>query len=224
MADLIQALDVVETMSTGMMAEEYGGRVARALGFQYFHYRSAQLEMTNGPYSWSARYRQENYYQSDPIRRRAFSTRNTAVWSIGLRDRGQENWTYIEESADYGACRGVSIPVFGAYGHRASVCFSDGECNIETDGVWQAPMLHVIAALFDRSLRKSFLPCDIHLTPQEIVCLNWTSRGKTMPEIAIILGNTRRTVEFHLTNARQKLGVSSLPQAVAEALRRGIIN
>ncbi len=33
MADLIQALDVVETMSTGMMAEEYGGRVARALGF-----------------------------------------------------------------------------------------------------------------------------------------------------------------------------------------------
>jgi hypothetical protein len=36
MADLIQALDVVETMSTGMMAEEYGGRVARALGFQYF--------------------------------------------------------------------------------------------------------------------------------------------------------------------------------------------
>jgi DNA-binding CsgD family transcriptional regulator len=45
-----------------------------------------------------------------------------------------------------------------------------------------------------------------------------------MPEIAIILGNTRRTVEFHLTNARQKLGVSSLPQAVAEALRRGIIN
>ncbi|NYY80285.1 hypothetical protein DMH27_05565 [Raoultella planticola] len=62
----------------------------------------------------------ENYYQSDPIRRRAFSTGNTAVWSIGLRDRGQENWTYIEESADYGACRGVSIPVLVPMvtGHR----------------------------------------------------------------------------------------------------------
>jgi hypothetical protein len=31
MADLIQALDVVETMSTGMMAEEYGA--SGALGF-----------------------------------------------------------------------------------------------------------------------------------------------------------------------------------------------
>ena len=92
MADLIQALDVVETMSTGMMAEEYGGRVARALGFQYFHYRSAQLEMTNGPYSWSARYRQENYYQSDPIRRRAFPPgtlqSGPLVCAIGVRKTG----------------------------------------------------------------------------------------------------------------------------------------
>lgn len=224
MVDLMPALDAVETMPAGITAEEFGGRVARTLGFQYFHYRSAQLEATNGPYGWSERYRQGNYYPFDPIRRRAFSTRNTAVWSIGLRDRVQDNWKYIEESADYGACRGVSIPVFGAYGHRASVCFSDGEYDIDADGAWQAPMLHVIASLFDRALRRTFVPCDIRLTSQEIVCLSWTSRGKTMPEIAIILGNTRRTVEFHLTNARQKLGVASLPQAVAEAMRRGIID
>lgn len=224
MRDLMLALDAVETMPAGMAAVDFGGRLAKKLGFKYFHYHSPQLEVTNGPYGWSERYRQGNYSQFDPIRHRAFSTRNTAVWAIGLRDRDQDNRRYLEESADYGACRGISIPVYGAYGHRASVCFSDGESNIDIDGAWQAPMLHVIASLFDRTLRRTCVPCDTPLTQQEVICLSWTSRGKNMPEIAIILGKTRRTVEFHLTNARQKLGVVSLPQAVAEALRRGIID
>ncbi|MFV1050359.1 LuxR C-terminal-related transcriptional regulator, partial [Klebsiella pneumoniae] len=35
----------------------------------------------------------------------------------------------------------------------------------------------------------------------------WSARGKTSGEIATILGLSKRTVDFHIDNARQKLGV-----------------
>ena len=51
------------------------------------------------------------------------------------------------------------------------------------------------------------------LTHREKEVLKWVTHGKTNPEIAIILGISRRTVCFHLNNIYQKLGVSTRTQA-----------
>ncbi len=61
------------------------------------------------------------------------------------------------------------------------------------------------------------------LSDRELECLAWTSRGKTNNEIAGILTITERTVEFHLRNAMQKLGVYNKPHAVAVAIYHGLI-
>ncbi|WP_346658860.1 helix-turn-helix domain-containing protein [Bradyrhizobium sp. CW1] len=52
------------------------------------------------------------------------------------------------------------------------------------------------------------------MSPRELECLEWSSRGNSAGDIGIILGITERTVCFHLNNARAKLGVGSLRQAV----------
>ncbi|MEL6414040.1 MAG: LuxR C-terminal-related transcriptional regulator [Pseudomonadota bacterium] len=60
------------------------------------------------------------------------------------------------------------------------------------------------------------------LSRREIECLQWLAVGKTISEAACILGISERTLRFHVTNARERLGVSTTMQAVvAAALRYG---
>ena len=61
------------------------------------------------------------------------------------------------------------------------------------------------------------------LTQRERQCLAWISDGKTMQDIAQLLGVTPRGVKFHLDNARRNLAALSLPHAVALAFRQGLL-
>ncbi len=62
-----------------------------------------------------------------------------------------------------------------------------------------------------------------HLTPRELDCLRWCSRGKTNWEISRILGLSERTVEHYLSRANRKLGTVNRAQAVALALKMNLI-
>jgi DNA-binding CsgD family transcriptional regulator len=61
------------------------------------------------------------------------------------------------------------------------------------------------------------------LTLREKECLMWVSLGKTARESGLILGTSRRTVEFHLNNAVRKLAAANKIHAAALAIRMGII-
>jgi len=75
-----------------------------------------------------------------------------------------------------------------------------------------------------RTTRTDFWPIEARLHDREIETLTWASRGKTSAEIAIILGLAPRTVDFHLDNARDKLGVSSRIEAAVKATRNRLID
>jgi DNA-binding response OmpR family regulator len=64
-------------------------------------------------------------------------------------------------------------------------------------------------------------PC---LAAREVEALTWVARGKTSAEIARILGLSKRTVDFHVDNARAKLGVVTRSQAVAKAASGQLIS
>ncbi len=68
---------------------------------------------------------------------------------------------------------------------------------------------------------KEVPPTD--LSPRELQCLQWASRGKTDAEIGVILGISARTARFHIENSKRKLGAATRVQAVAEAMRRHAI-
>ena len=75
----------------------------------------------------------------------------------------------------------------------------------------------VIAARLARVARTGKWPQQIDLAKREIETLTWAARGKTSAEIAQILGLSKRTVDFHIDNARSKLGVATRTQAVMKA-------
>jgi DNA-binding CsgD family transcriptional regulator len=55
------------------------------------------------------------------------------------------------------------------------------------------------------------------LNDREIEVLTCVARGKTSAQIAISLGMSKRTVDFHLDNARIKLGAATRTQAAVMA-------
>jgi DNA-binding response OmpR family regulator len=75
----------------------------------------------------------------------------------------------------------------------------------------------VITARLARVARNTVWPKRISLGEREVETLTWAARGKTFAEIGEILSLSRRTVEFHLENARRKLGVPTRTQALIKA-------
>lgn len=82
----------------------------------------------------------------------------------------------------------------------------------------------VIANRLGRIARDEVWVKLLALTNREIETLTWAARGKTSEEIATILGLRKRTVDFHLDNARNKLGAETRVQAVVKAASSGLID
>jgi DNA-binding response OmpR family regulator len=75
----------------------------------------------------------------------------------------------------------------------------------------------LISARLARVARSAIWPKHVGLREREVETLTWAARGKTFWEIGEILGLSKRTVEFHLENARRKLGVATRTQALIKA-------
>src|SRR5207248_3850190 len=81
----------------------------------------------------------------------------------------------------------------------------------------------IISARLAGVARLELWPKRVELNDREIETLTWVARGKTSAEIAQILGLTKRTVDFHLDNARSKLGAATRSAAVIKAASGGLI-
>jgi len=71
--------------------------------------------------------------------------------------------------------------------------------------------------------RATARPSLVSLNEREVETLTWAARGKTSAEIAVILGLSKRTIDFHLDNARNKLGVATRIEAAVKAAIRQLI-
>ena len=75
----------------------------------------------------------------------------------------------------------------------------------------------IITARLAGVARTGLWPKAIALNEREVEVLTWAARGKTSAEIAKILDLTKRTVDFHIDNARGKLGAATRTEAVLKA-------
>lgn len=80
-----------------------------------------------------------------------------------------------------------------------------------------------IGARLARVARSTVWTNRVQLREREVQTLTWAARGKTFEEIGTILSLSRRTVEFHLDNARRKLGVATRTQALIKAATERLI-
>ena len=84
-------------------------------------------------------------------------------------------------------------------------------------------MTTIITARLGRVARNEIWPANVALNEREIEALTWAARGKTSAEIAKILELSKRTVDFHIDNARAKLGTASRVEAVVKAISGRLI-
>ena len=73
------------------------------------------------------------------------------------------------------------------------------------------------------AIRSNAAGARIHLTPREREVLGGLAEGKSAPQIASELHVSPATVKTHLKTLYEKLGVSDRAAAVAEAMRRRLI-
>lgn len=121
------------------------------------------------------------------------------------------------------ASTGLAFPVHAERGRCGLVVFTGGEMSLEQDALYD---IHARCfSLFSAVSR--IRPGDTGLTRaisrRELECLKLTANGYTSEEIAGLLKLSVHTANQYLTQSAQKLNAVSRMQAVAKALRLGLI-
>lgn len=81
----------------------------------------------------------------------------------------------------------------------------------------------IIEARLAGVARNKIWPKQMHLNDREVEILTWVARGKTSHQIAHKLHMSKRTVDFHIDNARVKLGAQTRVAAAIKAAIGGLI-
>jgi DNA-binding NarL/FixJ family response regulator len=81
----------------------------------------------------------------------------------------------------------------------------------------------IIVARIAGVARTEVFARTVDMSDRETETLTWAARGKTSAEIAMILGLSKRTVDFHIENARLKLGAATRIEAAIKAATSRLI-
>jgi LuxR family transcriptional regulator, activator of conjugal transfer of Ti plasmids len=183
------------------------------------------------PPEWTSYYFRRRYQDIDPVVTRTRSGLLPFLWdslSPGADASGEQR-RFFGEATEFGINCGLTVPIHDGRGGIAAITFaSDGKLSELQETIdAQRHYLHLAAIYFHVHARQKLeatieFDCP-HLSPREIACLQWVARGKSTWDIGEILSISRRTVVFHLENAKRKLNSVSLPQAVAIALQNRLI-
>lgn len=66
-------------------------------------------------------------------------------------------------------------------------------------------------------------PAAVHLTKRDLEVMNLASEGLSAHAMGKALYVSKRTIDFHLSNIYEKLGVNNRMKAVQELRRQGIL-
>jgi LuxR family quorum sensing-dependent transcriptional regulator len=178
------------------------------------------------PEGWMRRYDENGYAHVDPVMARIRRTSLPVVWSEAPYDPSDPGPSRVmNESPEFGLVEGVSVGVSTPKGFKAGVSFSARKLRLSGP---ERIALHLVAVYAEGRARALLggkePPAASVLSRRELECLKWAAEGLTAWEISVILSLSRRTVEQYLASATQALGAVNRVQAVAEAMRRGILD
>lgn len=184
--------------------------------------------LTTFPKQWLEHYCRDGLIEIDPILKHCHQELVPYLWATERRRARGRSRHFWEQREEYGLRNGLSIPLrYELFRGTLSVVFDDDETTDQTDlsntAISQLFMLvpYLLAGMshqFQNSRQERQ-----GLTSREMECLYWASVGKTSWEISHILTRSERTIDFHLLNARRKLGSVSRQHAVGTAAAYGLI-
>lgn len=222
----------IDGLAEGTDEASFSGAMSRAASalelscFAYLclpHRRNDEARLVSTyPPLWTAHYLKNHYERLDPVIRQALQVTEPFEWGYGIESGrlSEAQHQLFDEAATFGIRYGFTIPIHDGRGPVAAVTFASDEqgptfrrCVEAHRRVLQLMALYFHASV-RRKLRSDRIVDGVALSPREYECLEWSAAGKSAWEIGGILSITRRTAAFHLDNARAKLGVSSLHQAI----------
>lgn len=186
---------------------------------------SKMILLHNYPESWVQRYIRDGYFDIDPVAQYCRINTEPFFWSEALAhfESSPGFAELMAEAATAGLKWGVCIPVHNI--NECEACISlaaEEQCIGEVD----LPLLQLFCTYaFHKAklLKRSELFASRNLSQREKEILTCAAAGRTAAETAAVLNVSEATVNFHLQRSMQKLGARNKVEAVAEAIRQGLI-
>jgi DNA-binding CsgD family transcriptional regulator len=234
--------DILISGSLAQLRDAVEANAAR-FGFRYFIYhgffpgtRSGgnDVHFDNCPEGWNGFYRARG---------------DEGARLLGIRNRDQVTpalWSqmshvaprFFDKAQAFGLVTGSTHPVHGPRGEWSAISFVKDHGGVRAEAEVRAALARcqlLASCVHDavrrireqRSVAAIALP-QPHpdardLNERECQVLTWVAAGKTTSEIASIMPISERTVSFHLSNARRKLGAANSRHAITRALSLGLI-
>jgi len=137
----------------------------------------------------------------------------------------QRQKRYLQALGTFDIAQGIIIPIGRSANMPACAWLGGRNPELHADAILATQMISLFAAskaqaLFSAGQR---IEQSSGLTKREREVLQWAAAGKSAWEIGEILGIAKRTVDEHVQRASRKLNAINRTQAVATALRDGLI-
>ncbi|MEM9692857.1 MAG: autoinducer binding domain-containing protein [Myxococcota bacterium] len=182
------------------------------------------------PSWWNDEYRERNYAEVDPFLHVACRSYHPTYAGVAFSDQldlNERQLDFVHGGAKAGLSAGITIPVVpGSFADERPFggwVLGSAVSPDEVRARWrdQGGAIHLATTLAHHRIVSAAPTSHPNpLSERERECLRGLAEGLQQKEIAHRLGVVGATVEFHLRNARRKLGASTAAQALAIAIQR----
>lgn len=183
------------------------------------------------PKQWAEQYRRSNFYACDPVAPEIRRRVEMFAWSdVPLEKASPASRKVMKIAAvDFDLKFGLCAPVHGLNGYQSGLSLAGREVELTREANAAIELVAMYASNRFAVLRAREQPMTktnpkaAVLTLREREVMNWVAAGKTAWDTSVILSISEDTVNKTVTAAMHKLNAHTRAQAVAEAIKQGLI-
>lgn len=197
--------------------------VISGLDIARFDHASCKSIDSDLPPSFVSTYYEEELYRNDPFVIGISATESVLVEAdVYVRHPISERLSYVLESHNI---RNRTYFLLKRGNHvYAAVGFTRQQPFTEEERSYLQMIAQPLHRAFTKPIMDRFAAEHLKLSHGEVECLRLASTGLTTDEIAEATGLQKNTINTYFQLAARKLGAINRPQAIAEALRRMLID
>lgn len=187
-----------------------------------------QRVITMNTYSraWQDRYAEQGYLAIDPTIHHGMTSVLPTLWSSPALQTTPDFW---EDAQAYGLREGIAQSVWDRCGCGSMLSLSRSGLEFtQTELVEKMPKISWLAQLAHTGMARLIVPREVpesaaDLSTREKEVLKLAAAGMTSTDISERLHLTKRTIDFHFTNAISKLAADNRTDAVIRATVLGLV-
>lgn len=231
-------MEFIENISDERDVHDGCAKLAEEFGYKYFMITKDPrtqvgtlqdlADISNWPVDLIRQFDDLNLLESNPLVGSFGKSNVPYYWNItsdlsAKEDEATRRRNALLQRSNILAC--VFFSVHSGSGEIGTVSFSGNQFGLEADETRLMKLGLLSSAVFNKlhAIRLTEKEKCSNLSKREIECLEWTSRGKTSCEIAMIIGLSEHTVNAYLYSACNKLDSVNRVHAVSKAIRAKII-